>query len=84
MPRMSESAADAVMGLTRDERWDRLMSYWKAMRDEIQEQINQPLTPVAEREVLVWIMSTLDKEVLGVAKLAYRVLNKKDQLTKEK
>jgi hypothetical protein len=81
---MSEDAAGAVEGLTRDERWERMMSYWKSLRNEIQVQINQPMTPVAEREVLVWIMSTLDKEVLGVAKLAYEVLNKKDQLTKEK
>jgi len=60
------------------------MSYWTALRGEMQEQVNHPLTPVPEREILVWTMSMLDKEVLGVVKLAYEVLNKKDELTKEK
>ena len=83
MPRMSEEVAQAVNGLSRDEKFQRLLAYFKAMEKELQEQINMTSTPKDEREVLVHVRENLKKEVIEVVELAHEVLERKDKLTRQ-
>ena len=82
MPRMSEETAQAVMYLGTHSRFHVLMDHFKGIEDELQIQINDPLTPKDEREVMVHLKQQLRNEVIDVTSMAIAVLKKKDEFLK--
>ena len=79
--KMSEQVAQDVVLLGRDDKFNRLLGYFRTIDAELQTQINSTLTPKDERELLVHIKERLQKDVIDVVKTAEDILRKKDQLT---
>lgn len=80
MPRMSDELAAVVVALGKDNKFVALWKYFRAIEEEIQEQINMPSTPKDEREILVHVKSRLREDVIRVLETAQTVLERKDAI----
>jgi hypothetical protein len=81
---MSEQVAGDVMWLSTQDRFQSLLGHFEKIRDELQIQINDPLTPYDEREMAVHLRQQIEKEVIDVTKTAMAVLKKKEEFTQER
>jgi len=81
VPRMSETVAENVLWLSTQDKFQSLLDHFKKIRDELQIQINDPLTPIDEREIAVFVRQQLEKEVINVIETAQSVLSHKERNT---
>jgi hypothetical protein len=81
MARMDEGTAIEVMKLAPQDSFRVLMKHFEVIESELQEEINDPMTPKDRREILVFLRSQIRKEVIDVVKTAQRLLEKKQELT---
>jgi hypothetical protein len=81
LPTMTLQTAQDVVSLSKDDKFNRLLGYFKAIEAELQIQINSTLTPKDERELLVHIKERLHRDVIEVVKAAEDLLRRKEQLT---
>jgi tyrosyl-tRNA synthetase len=79
VPRMSEEVAENVLWLSTQDKFQSLMEHFEKIRDELQIQINDPLTPKDEREIAVFVRQQLEKEVINVIKTAQHILSHKER-----
>lgn len=80
MPRMNVETAQSVNSLSRNDSFLSLWKHFKALEDELQEQINITSTPKDEREILVHVKASLKREVIDVVKMAQEILERKEKL----
>lgn len=81
MPRMDEGTALEVVKLAPQDSFRVLMKHFEVIESELQDEINDPMTPKDRREILVYLKSQMRKEVIDVVKTAQRLLEKKSELT---
>ena len=81
MPRMSEEVAQNVSWLATQDKFMSLIGHFENIRDELQIQVNDPMTPTSEREITVYLMQQIQKEVIDVTKTAMDILAKTEKYT---